>query len=828
MVIRSLSFDSKQKETLRMVSFKKRDSENENAPDFSDSCEQPDICFEKWKPKRLKLDATVSYTHRANTPSKSSAEFGILFSPRPVGELDEAALKVQKVYKSYRTRRNLADCAVVVEELWWKALEFAALRRSSVSFFSIGKPESAVSRWARAKTRAAKVGKGLSKDEKAKKLALRHWLEAIDPRHRYGHNLHLYYDVWFNSQSSQPFFYWLDVGDGKEANLDKCQRTILQHQCIKYLGPIEREAYEVIVESGKLVYKQNGVPLDTAEDSKWIFVLSTSRNFYVGQKKKGLFQHSSFLAGGATTAAGRLVAHNGVLEAIWPYSGHYCPTEENFTEFIGFLEEHNVDLSNVKRCAIDDDVPTSKCTKEEELKSSSINHHGHHLDNIKVPVLQLGQHLSSKWTTGAGPRIGCVREYPPQLQHHAMEQVNLSPRLKMGPFLSGTRAIPSPRPSSSIHLSPRLAKMGLPSPRENGKGRKWKLWRSASGGSKGAHFGAMSEASDSSSSGVDSAFYAAVATVVRAQTKDFVVVRREWAAIRIQTMFRAFLARQALRALKAVVRLQAIFRGRQVRKQAAVTLRCMQALVRAQARVRASSVQTSAQDQPLEKSLDKNLKPADPIKQAEQLGTNTSSTRRNNLDKNSSGSSWLDGWIASKPWESRLVEEMKTDQSESTPKYKKYDDHIVGSRASFSEFDSVKVTRNNVSTRITAKPPMSGQITRSTSDPCSEFLYDESSTSNSYSSNSERTPRSSNTQLEGGNTNRPSYMNLTKSIMAKQRGWQNPSHSMKKLVKGNPQLHKKTMQLSCGDTRSNTGSDLYAVSLCNDLYPPPTHFDGYD
>lgn len=210
------------------------------------------------------------------------------------------------------------------------------------------------------------------------------------------------------------------------------------------------------------------------------------------------------------------------------------------------------------------------------------------------------------------------------------------------------------------------------------------------------------------------------------------------------------------------------------------------------------------------------------------LGTNTSSTRRNNLDKNSSGSSWLDGWIASKPWESRLVEEMKTDKSESTPKYKKYDDHIVGSRASFSEFDSVKVTRNNVSTRITAKPPMSGQITRSTSDPCSEFLYDESSTSNSYSSNSERTPRSSNTQLEGRNTNRPSYMNLTKSIRAKQRGWQNPSHTMKKLVKGNPQLHKKTMQLSCGDTRSNAGSDLYAVSLSNDLYPPPTLFDGYD
>lgn len=61
----------------------------------------------------------------------------------------------------------------------WKALDFAALDRSSVSFFNVEKPETATSRWARASTRAAKVGKGLSKNEKAQKLALQHWLEAV-------------------------------------------------------------------------------------------------------------------------------------------------------------------------------------------------------------------------------------------------------------------------------------------------------------------------------------------------------------------------------------------------------------------------------------------------------------------------------------------------------------------------------------------------------------------------------------------------------------------------------------------------------------------------
>ncbi|KAG6579117.1 Protein IQ-DOMAIN 14, partial [Cucurbita argyrosperma subsp. sororia] len=59
----------------------------------------------------------------------------------------------------------------------------------------------------------------------------------------------------------------------------------------------------------------------------------------------------------------------------------------------------------------------------------------------------------------------------------------------------------------------------------------------------------------------------------------------EFAAITIQTAFRGFLARKALRALKGIVKLQAIIRGRAVRRQAIATLKCLQSIVSIQSQV---------------------------------------------------------------------------------------------------------------------------------------------------------------------------------------------------------------------------------------------------
>lgn len=91
--------------------------------------------------------------------------------------------------------------------------------------------------------------------------------------------------------------------------------------------------------------------------------------------------------------------------------------------------------------------------------------------NINTTRLDLTRTLSCKWASGVGARIGCVRDYPVELQSQALEKVNLSPSSNPSPpYSKGDLPIPSPRPGSTVRVSPRLSRMGIPSPRVSPSG----------------------------------------------------------------------------------------------------------------------------------------------------------------------------------------------------------------------------------------------------------------------------------------------------------------------------------------------------------------------
>ncbi|KAI5004800.1 hypothetical protein ZWY2020_032043 [Hordeum vulgare] len=68
------------------------------------------------------------------------------------------------------------------------------------------------------------------------------------------------------------------------------------------------------------------------------------------------------------------------------------------------------------------------------------------------------------------------------------------------------------------------------------------------------------------------------------------MLKEEQAAVKAQAAFRGYLARRAFRALKGIIRLQALIRGHHVRRQAASTLRATWLLVKFQAIVRGKNV----------------------------------------------------------------------------------------------------------------------------------------------------------------------------------------------------------------------------------------------
>ncbi|GFP82638.1 protein iq-domain 1 [Phtheirospermum japonicum] len=77
----------------------------------------------------------------------------------------------------------------------------------------------------------------------------------------------------------------------------------------------------------------------------------------------------------------------------------------------------------------------------------------------------------------------------------------------------------------------------------------------------------------------------------------------EIAAIKIQTAFRGYLARRALRALRGLVRLKSLVVGSSVKRQAATTLKYMQTLSHVQSEIRARRIRMSEQNSALQRQI---------------------------------------------------------------------------------------------------------------------------------------------------------------------------------------------------------------------------------
>ncbi|GMH10498.1 hypothetical protein Nepgr_012339 [Nepenthes gracilis] len=185
--------------------------------------------------------------------------------------------------------------------------------------------------------------------------------------------------------------------------------------------------------------------------------------------------------------------------------------------------------------------------------------------------------------------------------------------------------------------------------------------------------------------------------------------KEEIAAIKIQTTFRGYLARRALRAFRGLVRLKSLIEGQSVKRQATTTLRCMQTLTRVQSQIRARRIRMSEENQALQRQLQQKREDEleklrmgeewdDSMQSKEQIEANLHSKqeaamrrerslayafshqkmRKNSRSTNPTfvnpnnpnwGWSWLERWMAARPWETQSM----TD--------KELNDHSVINRA---------------------------------------------------------------------------------------------------------------------------------------------------
>ncbi|KAM3761669.1 hypothetical protein ACB098_01G285800 [Castanea mollissima] len=146
------------------------------------------------------------------------------------------------------------------------------------------------------------------------------------------------------------------------------------------------------------------------------------------------------------------------------------------------------------------------------------------------------------------------------------------------------------------------------------------------------------------------------------------ITRQEQAATKAQAAFKGYLARRAFRALKGIIRLQALIRGHLVRRQAVATLRCMQGIVKLQACIRGRKVRLSVCGLEVQKGCRVDVTQVEPVglhttTRPEKLSTNAFickllaslptamplSLHYDPVEPNSAWD-WLERWSSSQFW----------------------------------------------------------------------------------------------------------------------------------------------------------------------------------
>lgn len=146
------------------------------------------------------------------------------------------------------------------------------------------------------------------------------------------------------------------------------------------------------------------------------------------------------------------------------------------------------------------------------------------------------------------------------------------------------------------------------------------------------------------------------------------ITRQEQAATKAQAAFKGYLARRAFRALKGIIRLQALIRGHLVRRQAVATLRCMQGIVKLQACIRGRKVRLSVCGLEVQKGCSVDVARVEPVglhttSRPEKLSTNAFickllaslptamplSLHYDPVEPNSAWD-WLERWTSSQFW----------------------------------------------------------------------------------------------------------------------------------------------------------------------------------